>query len=193
MAPARVLFTRGGYAESEHRILWCVTGPGGEVLDACDPDAPDTGVFPRSAVKPFQALPAVRGGTLELFGLEDRHLALACASHGGTDRHVAVVAEVRFDTHTAEPALFGTDEPAIRLAAEGMERAIGVAPVFVRSGGSIPIVAEFAAKGIPTVVSGFALPDDDIHAPNESYRVESLHQGAAASRELLRAFAALRS
>ncbi len=102
-------------------------------------------------------------------------------------------AEMTFDAHTAEPALFRTDEPAIRLAAEGMERAIGVAPVFVRSGGSIPIVAEFAAKGIPTVVSGFALPDDDIHAPNESYRVESVHQGAAASRELLRAFSALRS
>jgi acetylornithine deacetylase/succinyl-diaminopimelate desuccinylase-like protein len=102
-------------------------------------------------------------------------------------------AEVTFDTHTAEPALFATDEPAIRLAAEAMHRAIGIAPVFVRSGGSIPIVAEIAAKGIPTVVSGFALPDDDIHAPNESYRVESLHQGAAASRELLRGFAALRS
>ncbi len=94
MGPSRVLFTRGGYAESEHRILWCLTGPDGAVLAACDPDAPDTGVFPRSAVKPFQALPAVRGGTLELFGLEDRHLALACASHGGTERHVAVVAEV---------------------------------------------------------------------------------------------------
>ena len=94
MGPSRVLFSRGGYAESEHRVLWCATGPGGEVLAASDPDAPDAGVFPRSAVKPFQALPAVRGGTLELFGLADRHLALACASHGGDDQHVAVVSEV---------------------------------------------------------------------------------------------------
>ena len=38
----------------------------------------------------------------------------------------------------------------------------------MRSGGSIPVVAEFAARGIPTIVSGFGLPDDDIHAPNES-------------------------
>lgn len=94
MTVSRVLFTRGGYAESEHRILWCATGPDGSVLAASDPDASQAGVFPRSAVKPFQALPAVRSGTLERFGLDDRHLALACASHGGTDQHVAVVEEV---------------------------------------------------------------------------------------------------
>jgi L-asparaginase II len=57
-------------------------------------DAPASGVFPRSAVKPLQALPAVRAGVLERFGLGDRHLALACASHGGTDQHVAVVEQV---------------------------------------------------------------------------------------------------
>jgi L-asparaginase II len=90
----RVLFTRGGYAESEHRLAWCVTAPGGAVLDASDPDAATLGTFPRSAVKPLQALPAVRAGTLERFGLGDRHLALACASHGGTRQHVAVVDEV---------------------------------------------------------------------------------------------------
>src|SRR4051812_14772393 len=93
MPVRRVLFTRGGYAESEHALLWCVTGPDGEVLAASDPDAPDTGVFPRSAVKPLQALPSVRAGVLERFGLGDRHLALACASHGGTEQHVAVVSE----------------------------------------------------------------------------------------------------
>src|SRR4051812_41533621 len=94
MPVRRVLFTRGGYAESEHALLWCVTGPDGEVLAASDPDAPDTGVFPRSAVKPLQALPSVRAGVLEHFELGDRHLALACASHGGTEQHVAVVSQV---------------------------------------------------------------------------------------------------
>jgi acetylornithine deacetylase/succinyl-diaminopimelate desuccinylase-like protein len=52
-------------------------------------------------------------------------------------------------------------------------------------------VAEFAARGIPTIVSGFGLPDDDIHAPNESYRLRSLELGEAAARELLLSFAAL--
>ena len=54
------------------------------------------------------------------------------------------------------------------LAAQAIERATGTPPALVRSGGSIPVVAEFAARGIPTIVSGFALPDDDFHAPDES-------------------------
>jgi acetylornithine deacetylase/succinyl-diaminopimelate desuccinylase-like protein len=63
--------------------------------------------------------------------------------------------------------------------------------VFPSSGGSIPVVADLAAAGIPTIVSGFGLPDDSIHAPDESYRLRSLELGAAASRELLTALAAL--
>ena len=60
-----------------------------------------------------------------------------------------------------------------------------------RSGGSIPIVAELAAAGIPTVVGGFALADDAIHAPDESYRLESLRLGEATARELYTALADL--
>ncbi len=100
-------------------------------------------------------------------------------------------AEVTFDAQLASPALFAVGSPAMRLAAEAIERACGGAPVFVRSGGSIPIVAEFARRGITTIVSGFAHADDDIHAPNESYRLESLRLGEAASRELLRSLAQL--
>ena len=61
----------------------------------------------------------------------------------------------------------------------------------VRSGGSIPIVAELAARGIRRSSRGFALADDDIHAPNESFRLASLELGERAARELLRALAAL--
>ena len=99
--------------------------------------------------------------------------------------------EVDFHGHVAEPALFDVEQPALQLAAEAIERGTSMTPAFVRSGGSIPIVAEFANKGITTIVGGFALPDDDIHAPNESYRVESLHLGDAASRELYKALARL--
>jgi acetylornithine deacetylase/succinyl-diaminopimelate desuccinylase-like protein len=100
-------------------------------------------------------------------------------------------AEVSFDWHVAEPSLFSVDEPAIQLAARAIERATGTAPVMQRSGGSIPIVAELAAAGIPTIVGGFALADDAIHAPNESYRLESLRLAAAAARELYAALAEL--
>jgi len=100
-------------------------------------------------------------------------------------------AEVELDMTVARPALFSPDEPAIRLASGALERACGVAPILTRSGGSIPIVAGFAARGIPTIVSGFATPEDAFHAPNESYRLESLALGERAARELYGALAGL--
>jgi acetylornithine deacetylase/succinyl-diaminopimelate desuccinylase-like protein len=100
-------------------------------------------------------------------------------------------AELEITGQRAAPALFSVEEPALALAAEALERACGVPPAFVRSGGSIPIVAEMAARGYPVVVGGFSLPDDAIHAPNESYRVRSLELGEASARELLEALARL--
>jgi acetylornithine deacetylase/succinyl-diaminopimelate desuccinylase-like protein len=94
-------------------------------------------------------------------------------------------------SHSAQPALFPVETPAIQLAAQALERACGAAPAFVRSGGSIPIVADFGAKGIPTIVTGFVLPDDPFHAPNESFSLRGLELGEKSGRELLRGFAAL--
>lgn len=89
-----VVFTRGGLPESVHDIAWCVTQPDGAVSASSDGAAPGLGVFARSALKPLQALPSVRAGVLDAFGLDARHLALACASHGGSDAHLAVAREV---------------------------------------------------------------------------------------------------
>jgi acetylornithine deacetylase/succinyl-diaminopimelate desuccinylase-like protein len=100
-------------------------------------------------------------------------------------------AEVEMTGHVADSALFDVDDPVLRLAGEAMGRACGTPALYVRSGGSIPIVAELADRGIPTVVSGFSLPDDRIHAPDESYRLRSLELGEASARELLLAFADL--
>lgn len=100
-------------------------------------------------------------------------------------------AELDFHWHSASPALFPVSEPAIQLAAGALERACGKAPAFVRSGGSIPIVAELGAKGIPTIVTGFVLPDDAFHAPDESFSLRGLELGERAGRELLRALAEL--
>jgi acetylornithine deacetylase/succinyl-diaminopimelate desuccinylase-like protein len=102
-------------------------------------------------------------------------------------------AELEIGSHVATPALFEPQESALVLAAEALERACGVKPVFARSGGSIPIVAEMAARGYPVIVSGFGLPDDRIHAPDESYALASLEWGEAAAIELYRAFARLGS
>ena len=100
-------------------------------------------------------------------------------------------AEVEFHHHSGEPSFFDPRSPALRLAGEAIARAAGTEPVFVRSGGSIPVVADLAAAGIATIVSGFSLPDDAFHAPDESYRLRSLELGEAAARELLHGLASL--
>lgn len=89
-----VVFTRGGHAESEHRVIWCVSNADGEVLGASSPGVPSLAIFARSAVKPFQALPAVRGEVLERCGFDDRHLAVGCASHGATGLHLELITEM---------------------------------------------------------------------------------------------------
>lgn len=104
-----VTAVRDGRPESEHRIAWCVWE--GDGLAAAGGPA-HTWVYLRSAAKPFQALVPVRAGVLERFGLGDRHLAVACASHGGSDVHVAVVREVLEACGLHEGALqMGVDEP----------------------------------------------------------------------------------
>jgi acetylornithine deacetylase/succinyl-diaminopimelate desuccinylase-like protein len=93
--------------------------------------------------------------------------------------------EVEISGHVAEPAEFDPESPPLRLARDAFERATGTPPALVRSGGTIPILAAFSERGIETIVSGFALPDDQIHAPNESYRLESLELNEKTSRALL--------
>ena len=61
----------------------------------------------------------------------------------------------------------------------------------MRSGGSIGVLAALADKGIPTILSGFGLPDDHLHAPNESFPLESLRLGEASARTVRRALGAL--
>jgi acetylornithine deacetylase/succinyl-diaminopimelate desuccinylase-like protein len=100
-------------------------------------------------------------------------------------------AEVSIEMELAEPALFDPGDPAIQLAAGAMERACGAPPALIRLGGTLPLLSVLADRGITPIVSGFALPDDAFHAPNESYRLESLRLGEAAARELYAALAAL--
>lgn len=70
------------------------------------------------------------------------------------------------------------DHPAIQVAARAFSDVLGKPTVFIRSGGSVPIVGDFATHlGIPTVMMGFGLPDDGLHSPNEKYRLENYYQG----------------
>lgn len=80
---------------------------------------------------------------------------------------------------SAGPAIsVNPSDPAIRIAARVFSEELGKPTVFMRSGGSIPIVGEFATHlGIPTVLMGFGLPDDGLHSPNEKYRISNYYQG----------------
>jgi L-asparaginase II len=83
LSGGRVVVERGGRVESDHRFAWSLgDAAGGEP------------VYVRSAAKPLQALPAVRAGVIEHVGLDDRHVAIGCASHGGSPEHVARVSEI---------------------------------------------------------------------------------------------------
>jgi acetylornithine deacetylase/succinyl-diaminopimelate desuccinylase-like protein len=101
-------------------------------------------------------------------------------------------AEVTLDRwSSSEPGLVPPDSPPVRAAAAAFERALGVRPLLIRSGGTLPIVPALAKRGIPTVVTGFALPESNIHSPNERLLVEYVPKGIAAARELLLAWGGL--
>jgi acetylornithine deacetylase/succinyl-diaminopimelate desuccinylase-like protein len=91
----------------------------------------------------------------------------------------------------SEPGLVDPESPAVRLGLDAFERALGVRPLLIRSGGTLPIVPALQHKGIPTVLTGFALADSNIHSPNERILVEYVPLGIAAARELFLAFAHL--
>jgi acetylornithine deacetylase/succinyl-diaminopimelate desuccinylase-like protein len=70
------------------------------------------------------------------------------------------------------------DHPAIKMGARAFSEVFGKPTVFIRSGGSIPIVGDFARHlGIPTVLMGFGLPDDGLHSPNEKYHLDNYYKG----------------
>jgi acetylornithine deacetylase/succinyl-diaminopimelate desuccinylase-like protein len=70
------------------------------------------------------------------------------------------------------------DHPAIHLAAEAFQEVLGKPTVFIRSGGSVPIVGDFAQLlGIPTVMMGLGLPDDGLHSPNEKFKLDNFYLG----------------
>jgi acetylornithine deacetylase/succinyl-diaminopimelate desuccinylase-like protein len=93
-------------------------------------------------------------------------------------------AQLELRTGTASPSRFDPAAPALRIARGALERACGRAPVLLRSGGTLPILASFADRGIPVVLSGFGLPQDNFHAPDESFSVNGLELGRRSARAL---------
>ncbi len=87
---------------------------------------------------------------------------------------------------SAPPGLVPPDAPAVRLGLDAFEEVLGVRPVLIRSGGAIPLVSELAARGVATVLTGFALNESNVHSPNERIPAEYLPLGVAAAEALYR-------
>lgn len=119
--PVLVEVIRGGLVESRHRgAVAVVEADGAAVLAVGDVARP---VFPRSAIKPLQALPLVESGAADRYVFGDEELALACASHSGEPAHVEGVARMLAKAGLDVTALAcGTHWPSSHAAAFALAR-----------------------------------------------------------------------
>lgn len=111
---------------------------------------------------------------------EKLRAAVAAATPRGTTS--------RFDVFSAGPAcLVDTGHPILQAASRALAETFHKPTVYMRSGGSIPVVGLFQKElGIPSVLMGFGLPDDNLHAPNEKFHLPNLYNGIDAVEHFLR-------
>ena len=94
--------------------------------------------------------------------------------------------------HAGRPWMTAFDNRFVQAAGRAIERGFGRTPVFNREGGSIPVVATFQeVLGLPAVLFGVGLPDENAHAPNEKLDLGNFHHGIVASAALYREVGAL--
>jgi acetylornithine deacetylase/succinyl-diaminopimelate desuccinylase-like protein len=94
--------------------------------------------------------------------------------------------------HGGRPWMADFDNAYIRAAGRAIEQGFGKPPVFHREGGSIPVVATFQQElGVPSVLFGVGLPDENAHAPDEKLDLGNFHSGIVASAHLYAEIAAL--
>jgi acetylornithine deacetylase/succinyl-diaminopimelate desuccinylase-like protein len=96
--------------------------------------------------------------------------------------------------HGGKPWMTSFDNPYVQAAGRAIEKGFGQKPVFTREGGSIPVVSTFQEElGLPSVLFGVGLPDENAHAPNEKLDVANFHGGIIASAILYQEIANSRS
>ncbi len=84
--------------------------------------------------------------------------------------------------HGGKPWMTSFDNPFVQAAGRAIEKGFGRAPIFTREGGSIPVVSTFQEElGLPSVLFGVGLPDENAHAPNEKLDLGNFHNGIIAS------------
>jgi acetylornithine deacetylase/succinyl-diaminopimelate desuccinylase-like protein len=96
------------------------------------------------------------------------------------------------EAQSARPGVVDSDARAFQLGLDAFERALGVRPLLVRVGGTMPVLGALVDRGLPTIMTGFGLIDSNVHAPNERMPTEYLERGTAAVRELFLGLGELR-
>ena len=196
--------------DEEELAGWSELPPGAEELERVgavplDPQAAEE-FYVRAFVEPSLDVTGILGGKPGL-----RNTTLVSAASAGVTIRVApgqdaealaaaerILREALPDGATLEiasdltaAAVLPRDTEALRVAREAFGRVFGRAPLVVRAGGTLPIVAALARRRIPTVMAGLALPDSHTHSPNERMLLETFPLGVEAARETYRALGAL--
>ena len=93
-------------------------------------------------------------------------------------KHTPKGIETKIKVWSKGPAcVIGTDNPFVKASTEAMREVFHKGQLFIRSGGSIPIVTDFQdVLKLPSVMMGFGLPDDNLHAPNEKFHIPNFHR-----------------
>ena len=124
--------------------------------------------------------PGVRNTTLSVAASAELSIRLAPGQDAETIGDAAVRllldaapkgAELEIVVKGSNPGLVRADAPAVQLAVDAFEQALGTRPLLTRVGGSIPLMPALTEKGIDTILSGFALPESNVHSPNERFLV----------------------
>jgi acetylornithine deacetylase/succinyl-diaminopimelate desuccinylase-like protein len=90
------------------------------------------------------------------------------------------------DLHGAPAVLVEVDTPGVKAAVRAIEAGFGRPPVFIREGGSIPVVGLIKTElGVDTLLLGWGQNDDNLHGPNEKFSLADFHRGARSSAHLL--------
>ncbi|HEU5213726.1 MAG TPA: M20/M25/M40 family metallo-hydrolase [Gaiellaceae bacterium] len=206
---------RAGVAEPTEQELadWATLVPGVDLLidQGARPSDPEAArdFYIRTWAEPAVDVNGVKGGSPQLQKtvlpvLAEANLSIRLAPGQDPDviapeverllreaaPPVAVVEVERWSD--ARPGLIPADAPAVRIAQDSFEEVFGVRPLLVRSGGTLPIVPALSDKGIPTIITGIALIESNVHSPNERVLLDYMPKGVDAARACFRAFAALR-
>ena len=112
------------------------------------------------------------------------------AAQGTNEMHGTYIKEglgLSFDEAVAKGSdILSKAGPALQAAGRAMQRAFGKRSVFVREGGSIPVIATFdKLLRVPSVLMGVGLNDDNLHAPNEKIELDNFYRGIEASAYLM--------